>query len=43
MTLYNKLLEVKQKYEALNFVFIPIKIEYLAERSVPDNIELEGT
>ena len=43
MTLYNKLVEVKEKYEADKFQFIPIKIDYLAERSVPDNIELEGS
>lgn len=43
MTLYNKLKEVKEKYEEQKFKFIPIKIDYLAERSVPDNIELEGS
>lgn len=43
MTLYNKLKEVKEKYEAEKFEFIPIKVDYLAERSIPDNIELEGS
>lgn len=43
MTLYNKLKEVKESYEASGFTYMPIKIDYLAERSIPDNIELEGT
>jgi hypothetical protein len=42
-TLLNKLKEVKAKWEANKFEFIPIKLEYLAERSIPDNIEEEGT
>jgi len=42
-TLMNTLKEVKAKWEANKFEFIPIKLEYLAERSIPDNIELEGT
>jgi hypothetical protein len=42
-TLYDKLKEVKEKYESTGFKFIPIKVEYLAERSIPDNIELEGS
>jgi Niemann-Pick C1 protein len=44
MTLYNTLVETKTRWETENkFKFIPMKIEYLAERSIPDNIELEGT
>ena len=42
-TLMNTLKNVKAKWEANKFEFIPIKLEYLAERSIPDNIELEGT
>ena len=41
-TLYNILLETKTRYETEeNFQFVPVKIDYLAERSITDNIEEE--
>jgi len=42
--LYDTLKSVKERYEnEEKFVFLPLKVDYLAERSVPDNIEEEGT
>lgn len=42
--MYDTLKSVKERYEnEEKFVFLPLKIDYLAERSVPDNIEEEGT
>ena len=41
-TLYDILLETKTRYETEeNFQFVPVKIDYLAERSITDNIEEE--
>lgn len=42
-TLLETLSTIKKKCEDDKFTFIPIKIEYLAERSVPDNIEEQAT
>lgn len=42
--MYDTLKSVKERYEnEEKFVFLPLKVDYLAERSVPDNIEEEGT
>ena len=41
-TLYQILLETKQRWEQ-NFTFVPVKIDYLAERSITDNIQEEST
>jgi len=35
--------KVKNKFEEADVNFIPVKLDYMAERSIPDNIELEST
>lgn len=42
-TLYKTLEEVYNKYKSQGVEIKPIKVDYLAERSIPDNIELEAT
>jgi len=41
--LINKLKAVKQKWIDQGFPWVDIKIDYLAERSIPDNIDMEGS
>ena len=42
-TLYDLLLETRQKWENEGFSFVPVKIDYLAERSITDNIQEESS
>ncbi len=36
-------MDTKAAWEQTGFKFVPVKLDYLAERSIPDNIELETT
>ena len=42
-TLLKKLTEVYQNYTKKGTKFVPFKVDFLAERSIPDNIELEAS
>jgi Niemann-Pick C1 protein len=42
-TLFAILNETRTRWESEGFVFVPVKIDYLAERSIPDDIEVEGS
>lgn len=41
--MFNILNETYYRYKGQNFNFVPFKIDFLAERSIPDNIELEAS
>ena len=41
--MFKVLTETVEKYKKQGFSFVPVKVDYLAERSIPDNIELEAT
>ncbi len=41
--LFNILTEVYNNYTQQGFKWIPFKADFLAERSIPDNIELEAS